>query len=123
MGQTLRNQGLAPGEHGYGVLLLMIIVSLIFQLATTRATLTHLITILLLGGTFLAALWTSQARARRCGSRAIVVVVVTFGGAVTFAASGEVDDTGARIVSLILVAFAPVVIVHGLIRHFRRRAG
>ncbi len=53
-----------PGEHGYGVLLVLIITSLIFQLATDEGDVAHIVTILLLGGTFLAALWTSQARAR-----------------------------------------------------------
>jgi len=108
-----------PREHGYGVLLVLIVVSLIFQLATNESDVTHVVTILLVGGTFLAALWTSQARAGRLWVASGVVVALTLGAAVTFAASGSVNDAGARIVSLLMVALAPIAIVHGLIRHFR----
>lgn len=117
--QTLAAGGLAPREHGYGLLLILIISSLIFQLATAESDVTHVLTIMLLGGTFVAALWTSQARARPLRIATIVVVGVTITAAITFAAAGEVDDTGARIVSLLMVALAPIAIVHGLIRHFR----
>ncbi len=108
-----------PREHGYGVLLTLIVASLIFQLATSEGDVTHLVTILLLGGTLLAALWTSQARAGRLWVASGVVVVVTVGAAIIFAASGAIDDTQARIVSLILVALTPAAIFHGLLRHFR----
>jgi Ion channel len=108
-----------PGEHGYGVLLVLIITSLIFQLATDEGDVAHIVTILLVGGTFLAALWTSQARARPLWIASAIVVAVTLGAALAFAASGEVNDTGARIVSLLMVALAPIAIVHGLVRHFR----
>lgn len=108
-----------PGEHGYGVLLILIVTSLIFQLATNESDATHVFTILLVGGTFLAALWTSQARAGRLWVATAIVGAITVGAATIFAASGSVDDTGARIVSLLMVALAPIAIVHGLIRHFR----
>ncbi len=117
--RTLEAGGLTPREHGYGLLLILIISSLIFQLATSEGELVHIVTILLLGGTFLAAMWTSQARARPLRVATVVVVGVTIAAVIVFAATGELDDAGARIVSLILVAFAPVAIVHGLIRHFR----
>ena len=108
-----------PKEHGYGVLLILIVASLVFQLAANESDATHVITILLLGGTFLAALWTSQARAGRLWVTSGIVVVLTVGSAIAFASSAAVDDTGARIVSLLMVSLAPIAIVHGLIRHFR----
>ena len=111
--------GFRPGEHGYGLLLLLIVTSLIFQLAAPEGDVTHLITIALLGITFLAALWTSQARARRLWVAIAVVSVLTVASVVVFAATGELDDGGARIVSLLLVVFAPAAIAHGLVRHFR----
>lgn len=117
--QTLAEQGVSPREHGYGLLLLLILVSLVFQLAAPEGTAAHAVTILLLGGTFLAALWTSQARTRVLRIGTAVVVVVTVGAAITFAAAGEVNDAGARIISFLLAAAAPVAIVHGVVRHFR----
>ena len=115
----LAARGLKPGEHGYGVLLLLIISTIVFQLATDEGDAAHMVTLLLVGATFLAALWTSQARTRTLRVASVLVVAITVGGAVGFAAAGEVDDTGARIISLCLVAFAPIAIAHGLVRHFR----
>ena len=116
---TLAAGALAPREHGYGLLLILIISSLIFQLATSETGLAHILTILLLGGICIASLWTSQARAKPLWIATAIVVVVTGTATIIFAASGEVDATGARIVSLLMVALAPIAIVHGLIRHFR----
>ncbi len=116
---SLAKRGLMPHEHGYGVLLGLIVASIVFQLAATESGLTHLVTILLLGGTFIAALWTSQARTRLLWIGTFLVLAVTVGSALAFAASGEFDAMGARIISLLMVGFAPVAIVHGLVRHFR----
>jgi hypothetical protein len=117
--RTLAEEGLGLREHGYGLLLILILVSLGFQLAVPEGDLAHVITIMLQGGTFIAALWTSQARTRQLRLGTAVVLVITVGSAIAFAASGQVDETGARIVSLLLVLLAPVVILHGILRHFR----
>jgi hypothetical protein len=110
---------MAPGQHGYGLLLALILASLTFQLASTEGDVTHVVTILLQGGTVLAALWTSLSRSRLLVLASIALAVVTVGSALAFAASGAVDAVGARIVSLVLVLLAPAAIVHGVIRHFR----
>lgn len=117
--QALRERGLVPGEHGYGLLLLLIVSTLIFELASPEGELTHVVTILLLGGTFLASLWASQARTWILRAGTVGVTLFTVGAAITFAASGEVDDTGARVTALCLVTLAPVAIAHGIVRHFR----
>lgn len=117
--RTLEQSGLTPREHGYGLLLILIIASLIFQLAASQGSATYIVTILLLGGTFVAALWTSQARERPLRIATLIVVACTIAAAVTFLVSGDVNDAAPRLVSLLLVAFAPIAIVHGLVRHFR----
>jgi hypothetical protein len=111
--------GFAPREHGYGLLLVLILVSLTFQLASDEGGFSHVVTIALQALTVLAALWTSQARTRTLRVVTVIVVLVTLGSAIRFAASGEVDDAGARIVSLLLIFFAPIAIAHGVVRHFR----
>jgi hypothetical protein len=110
---------LTPGRHGYGVLLLLILVSIGFQLGAAEGDLTHAVTIVLQGGTFLAALWVSQARTRLLRLASAIVLAVTAAAAVGFAAAGTVDDAGARIVSFMLVVGAPVAIAHGIVTQFR----
>ena len=117
----LGDHGFVPGEHGYGLLLLLILASLTFQLASEETGVSHIITIALQAVTVLAALWTSQARTRVLRVVTAIVLVVTVGSAVAFAASGEVDEAGARIVSLLLIFFAPLAIAHGVVRHFREQ--
>lgn len=119
MRERLAGSGFSTRRHGYGLLLILILTSLIFQLATSEGDVAHVVTISLQGGTFLAALWLSQARTRLLQAGSVVVVVMTVGSAITFAAAGQVDDVGARTVSLLLAGLAPVAIVRGLLDHFR----
>ncbi len=121
MRQSLARQGFSAQRHGYGLLLVLILISLTFQLATTEGDLVHVVTIALQGGTFLAALWISQARTRLLRIGSVVIVAITVAAAITFAAAGNVDAAGAGIVSLLLAAAAPVAIVHGLVAHFREQ--
>ena len=118
---TLAEHGFTPHRHGYGLLLILILSSLIFQVATTGGELVHVVTVLLQGGTFLAALWISQARTPLLRLGSVIVVVVTIGSAITFAAAGELNEAGARITSLVLAVLAPVAIVHGLVSLFREQ--
>ena len=106
-------------EHGYGLLLAIILVSLSFQLAAPEGDLTHLVTVVLQGGTFLAALWTSQVRTRLLRIASILVIVATAGATAALALSGNVDGGAARILSFLLAIGAPLAIVHGVVRHFR----
>jgi hypothetical protein len=117
--RTLAEHGVSPRRHGYGLLLLLILFSLGFQLAASESDVSHAFTILLQGGTFVAALWFSQARTRLLRIGTIVTVVLTLAAAVGFAASGGVDDTGARAVSLVLVVVTQAAILRGVIEHVR----
>jgi hypothetical protein len=117
--QSLAEHGLGPRRHGYGLLLLLILFSLGFQLAATEGDLTHAVTIVLQGGVFIAALWTSQARTRLLRVGTAVIVAVTVVSAIGLAASGGVDDAGARAVSLALVIVTQVAILSGVIAHVR----
>ena len=49
MRTTLADHGFTPHRHGYGLLLILISISLIFQLATSDGEATHVVTILLAG--------------------------------------------------------------------------
>jgi Ion channel len=117
--RTAVRRELAPGRHGYGLLLVVIIVSIGFQLAANESELTRAITIMLQGGVFLAALWASQARTRLLHLGTAAVLVVTVIAAITFAAEAEVDEVPARVAGLLMLVFAPVAIIGGLQVHFR----
>jgi hypothetical protein len=116
---TLADHGVTPRRHGYGLLLILILGSLGFQLATSEGNFAHVITIALQGAILLAALWISQARTRRLRVATVLVGAVTAGSALAFAATGDTDAAGARVMSFLLIAFAPAAILHGVVEHFR----
>ncbi|MEO8092348.1 MAG: potassium channel family protein [bacterium] len=119
--QGLARQGFSAQRHGYGLLLILILISLAFQLATTGGDVVHVVTIALQGGTFLAALWISQARTRLLRVVSVLTVAVTVAAAVILSAAGEVDDAAAGMANLLLAAAAAVAIAHGLVVHFREQ--
>ena len=118
LGETSIGQHLRVGHHGYGALLALILVSLTFQLAAPEGDVAHVVTIVLQGGVLLASLWTSLAPSGALRAGGAVLAVVTIATAVGFSAAGDVDEAGARVVSLVLIVFAPVVIARGVFLHF-----
>jgi hypothetical protein len=117
---SLAEHGLSPRRHGYGLLLLLILLSLGYQLGAPESDLTHWITIMLQGGTFLAALGISHGRTRMLRATTIAIAAFAIASALGLAASGGVDAAGARAVSVVLVLVTQAVILTGVIAHVRQ---
>jgi hypothetical protein len=120
---TLAEHGLTPRRHGYGLLLLLILFSLGFQLGASESDLTHSLTVVLQGGTFLAALWISHGSTRLLRVATVAIVAFTLATSLGIAASGGIDDAGARAVSLVLVILSQAAILSGVIAHVREEGG
>src|SRR5918994_6374180 len=118
---ALRSQGrlLTQASHAYGVLLVVILASLVFQLAAADRDWEHLVTIVLQSATLLAALLVSGVHpwVMRIAIGAAAVAILASAGVLI--GSGELGRTGARIVLLLLVAVAPAAIVMGVVRETR----
>jgi hypothetical protein len=106
-------------QYGYGLVLLMILASLAFQLASSDSDAAQAITIVLQAFTLLLAVWASESRHIVIRIVELVVTVVVVAATLTFVVSGTVDDGAAKIVNLLLIAFAPLTIAGGIVRHFR----
>jgi hypothetical protein len=106
-------------RYGYGLVLLMILASLAFQLASSDSDAAQAVTIVLQAFTLLLAVWASESRHIVIRIVELVVTVVVVAATLTFVISGNVDDGAARIVNLLLIAFAPLTIAGGIVRHFR----
>jgi Ion channel len=106
-------------HYGYGLVLVMILASLSFQLATSDSDEAQAVTILLQAATLLVAVWASESRHIVIRIVELAVAVVVVGASATFLISGSVDDGAAKIVNLLLIAFAPLSIGAGIVRHFR----
>ena len=107
-------------EHRYGLVLLLILCSLVFQLAAPDEDWARLVTIGLQGGTLILALYASEARPRIVRLAVIVVVVAVAGSSAALIGFGQLGTTGGRIVAVLLVALVPLVIVEGVVTGVRR---
>jgi Ion channel len=116
-----------PGERlrgsGYGLVLVLILVTLGFQLAATDSEWVRVTTVVLQSATLLAAFhvsgvptWMFHAAAVATGIACLSVAGVALG-------SGELGEASTRGVGLLLVLVAPVAILKGAAEHFRAAGG
>ena len=106
-------------EHRYGWVLLLILCSLVFQLAVPDQDWARVVTIALQGGALVLALYASQARPLIARLTILVVTLAVLGSAAALVGFGEFGTTAGWIVAALLVALAPLVIVRGVIRGVR----
>ena len=109
------------GKHRYGLVLLLILTSLVLQLAAPERGWARLVTIGLQGLALLAALLASRIHPLLTRLATAVVVIAVASSAAALIGLGELGSTAARLVTLLLVALAPIAIARGVILHFRER--
>ena len=114
---------LARWEHRYGLVLLSILCSLVFQLAAPDEDWARLVTIALQGGTLVLALFASEASPVVVRLASVVATLAVLGSAGALIGFGELGVTGGRLVAVLLVALAPLAIVKGLVRGVRATGG
>src|SRR5919109_3047521 len=93
-------------EHRYGVVLVLILCSLVFQLAASDEDWARVVTIALQGGTLVLALYASQARLLIERLATVVVAVAVLGSSAALIGFGELGTTPGRFVAVLLVALA-----------------
>ncbi len=106
-------------EHRYGIVLLLILCSLVFQLAASDQDWARVVTIALQGATLVFALYASEARPLIARLATVIVALAVLGSAAALIGFGEFGTTAGRIVAVLLVALAPVAIVKGVVQGVR----
>ena len=106
-------------HHRYVVVLVLILLTLAFQLAVPDGDGARLIAVTLQAATLIAAVVVSRAHiwVVRITVASCVLLVAAAAGAVL--GTEEFGGDSARLISLLLVSLAPPVIVTGLRQHFR----
>ncbi len=112
-----------PVHHRYVAVLGLILATLIFQLAAPDTDVAHLIAVILQASTLIAAAVTSRAHVwvLRTVIPVCLVLVLVAAGAVI--GTEEYGGDAARLISLLLVALVPPIIVLGMRDHFREEGG
>jgi len=106
-------------EHRYGLVLLLILCSLVFQLAASDQDWARVVTIALQGATLVLALYASEARQLIERLATVVVAFAVLGSTGALIGFGELGSTTGRIVAVLLVALAPIAIARGVVRGVR----
>jgi Ion channel len=110
-------------EQRYALVLALILCSLIFQLAAPDEDWARLVTITLQGGTLILALFASRVRPLITWLALAVVALAVLGSAAALIGFGELGSTGARLVTVLLVALAPLAIAKGVVDGVREERG
>jgi hypothetical protein len=108
---------------GYGTVLVLILLSLGFQLAGADTAWAREVTLGLQGATLLAALHVSGARPGIIRAAALVVAASILATTGILIGSGELSTDATRGVGLLLVVLAPIAIMLGIARHYRAVGG
>jgi ion channel len=101
--------------YRYGLLLLMILVSLVFQLAAPEADWARLVTIVIQGLTLLTALLASRVHPWILRMATIAVGIAIVGSAAALIGFGTLGPTSARSLTALMVALAPASIARGIV--------
>src|SRR5919109_814233 len=115
-----RELGRRAQAHRFGFLLVLVLGYACFQIAAPDGTWAKFLTILFGAATLLAAVWAGQPErlvARGAAAGSVLAAAVS---GVYLAAQGSVPTLLGAIVSGLLVAVAPLVIVGGIVRNVRR---
>jgi hypothetical protein len=110
-----------PRTHGYGLVLALAAISIVFQMAAEGAGLIRWITILLQAATLVAAVRAAHPERAAVRLASAVAAFATAAALVTLIVTGEIPEAPTAIVSGLLVAVAPAVLVGGLVREVRTK--
>jgi drug/metabolite transporter (DMT)-like permease len=100
----------------FGIVMLLLLVTFSFMASGVSGTWVPLVTVVLQGATLLAALAASEARVRLVRLAAVVIALGLASGVFALLQSNDTTRGLSAILSLLLVAGAPVVIASFLIR-------
>ncbi len=122
--QATSEQGDGPWRqrgHHYGIVLLLILVTLVFQLAAPDEDWARFTLIVLQGLTLLVALRASRVRTAVLRLAAVVVAIAIVSSIGAYIGFGELGPTAARSITAMLVALAPLAIARGVLIDFRQQ--
>jgi hypothetical protein len=105
--------------YAYGWLLLLILISLGFQLAAPDEEWARVTTILLQSLTLLACLRVSGVHRWIVRAATVAIAIAALGTLGAFVSDNELGQVGGRAVGLLLVLLAPAAIVIGIVRQAR----
>jgi hypothetical protein len=110
-------------RHGYGLVLVLAIVSTAFQLVVSSADGPRFVIIALQAATLVAAVRTADVQRMGVRLAAAAATLAVAASLVTWIVQGEIPYGFAAVVSALLVSVAPAVLAAGLVNDLRAQGG
>jgi hypothetical protein len=111
--------GASLPEYSFGIVLVLILGALTFQVATPDAEWARFVTVILHGSVMMAALLASRAHVVLIRLAGVAVILALAVSGFALAGPGHVNEIPAAIVNLMFVGLTPIVVARGLIRELR----
>jgi hypothetical protein len=112
-------RGAAAPQFSFGIVLILILAALVFQIAAPVGDGSRFVTVVLHGAALMAALWASHTHRHIVRLAAVAVTVAVIGAGIALVGTGEFERAPAAVVNLLFVALTPVAVISGLIRELR----
>ena len=106
-------------EYSFGFVFVLILVSLIFQVAAPDTEASRFVTLGIHGAVLLAAIDAAHAHRALLGIAGVAVALALVASGVALAGPGEVSEVPAAIVNLMFVGLTPLIVARGLLREIR----
>jgi hypothetical protein len=106
-------------EHGFGIVLLLVLASASVLVAAPDGDAADLASMALGAGTLAVSVCAARAEHALARAAVLAAATVALGSIVVLVIRGSVPDSAAGFVNGLLIAFAPVVIGRGLLRDVR----
>lgn len=106
-------------EYSFGIVFVLILVSLIFQVAAPDTETSRFLVLGIHGAVLLAAIDAAHAHRALLGIAGVAVAVALVASGFALAGPGEVSEVPAGIVNLMFVGLTPLIVARGLLREIR----
>jgi voltage-gated potassium channel Kch len=106
-------------HHGFGIVLVLVLASVSFQVAAPSADWSILVTVVLGALTLLVSAWAARSTRPIVRGAALIAVLLALFAFGVLIVEGDVPKSTGAVVNGLLVAFAPAVLAAGLVRDLR----
>ncbi|MFN8174572.1 MAG: ion channel [Solirubrobacteraceae bacterium] len=107
----------ARSQATYGLVLVLVFVSVVFDLAAPDAGWSRGVSIVLSGATLLITLWVARAKPRTLRTAAAVIAIALVASITGLAVGGDAAEDSTRIVNVLFIAATPAAIMRDIFRY------
>ena len=107
----------ARSQATYGLVLVLVFVSVVFDLAAPDAGWSRGVSIVISGATLLITLWVARAKPRTLRTAAAIIAIALVASIAGLAVGGDAAEDATRIVNVLFIAATPVAIMRDIFRY------